>query len=420
MLIAKTESGERIEARVAEKGQNYYCQISGEKVILKKGELKIHHFAHYPGSECVHWESESGLHYSMKYKILEELCESNNVNMIELEYPVYDEFGMLVPDVYAELEDGVKVAFECQISHKHISAILAKTIRYSRMGIHTLWIFSSNELLGTERQYIRLPSMEREVHNIIGDLFVIDNNKFGVLNLVRDGKLKTMFYCKGNFIDKPVLNTRVFNTDISDIALQERKDINLEETNVKIKPLVLKEGESYHLRLREVWLEEDKLYMIVSEPFADSKIYLLAYIPQESMHRVSYELSDGWHLKEKFRNARGMLKKVSDNVITWQREHESDKDTKTRKVFKDLILKDTTCNLLISDFKREPIKSDVKYKSSEHIMSSPSLFIDEDDLSLEIPRMHKAGMSISDMALYCDVSAGVIYDCIRKNNIILE
>lgn len=420
MLIAKTESGERIDARVAEKGQKYYCQISGEEVILKKGEINIHHFAHYPGSECEHWEPESNLHKSMKIKISEELIEYNNVNMIELEYPVYDEFGMLVPDVYAELEDGVKVSFECQISHKTISAILAKTIRYSRMGIHTLWIFSSNELLGVKQQHIRLPSMEREVHNIIGDLFVIDNNKLGVLNLVRDGKLKTMFYCKGTFIDKPVLNIRMLNTDISDIILQERKDINIDDTNVNIKPLVLEEGELYHLRLREVWLEEDKLYMIASEPFDDSKIYLLAYIPQESMHRVSYELSDGWHLKEKFRNARGMLKKVSDNVITWRHEHESNKDTKIRNVFKDLILKDTTCKLLISDFKCEPIKSDVKEKVSEHIMSSPSLFIDEDDLSVEIPHMHKSGMTISDMALYCDVSSGAIYDCIRKNNIILE
>lgn len=422
MLIAKTESGERIDARVADKGHGYYCQVTDEKVILKKGEINIHHFAHYPDSKYVHWENETEEHKSMKSKVLEYIKETNNVIMIELEYPVYDEFGYLVPDVYTELEDEIKVAIECQISHKSISDILAKTIRYSRMGIYTLWLFSSNDLLGYNRQRIRLPSMEREVYNIIGNLFVIENNKFGELELVRDGKLKSMFYCRGIFIDKPVLNVRAFNANLSDVILQERKDINIDGTEVNIKPLILKDGESYQLRLREVWAEDDKLYMIASDPFIDDKVYILGYVSQKSMHRFSYELSDGWHLKERFRNVRGTLRNINGVSIAWKPEYEPYKDTKIINNFKDLNIENATHNLLISEFVYKSAESEVVSNIQEelHISSSSTSYIDEEDLSTEILQMYEAGMSISDMAIYCDVSAGVIYDCIKKNNIVLK
>lgn len=180
MLIAKTESGERIDARVAEKGLRYYCQMCDEKLILKKGDIKIHHFAHYPGANCHTWEPESDIHLSMKATVYNIIKKYNKSKLVEIEYPVLDSLGRIIPDVFIELSNGIRIAVECQVSRKSPYDILYKTYRYSKMGIYTLWIFDANNVVEQKGLHIKLSSMYKEVYSWLNMLFIIERNKVGV------------------------------------------------------------------------------------------------------------------------------------------------------------------------------------------------------------------------------------------------
>jgi hypothetical protein len=52
--LAKDENGVRVDARDAEKGQNYRCPGCHKPLILAKGKVRAHHFKHRAHSPCNH------------------------------------------------------------------------------------------------------------------------------------------------------------------------------------------------------------------------------------------------------------------------------------------------------------------------------------------------------------------------------
>lgn len=184
MLIAKTESGERISAEVAEKGYDkYYCQMCDNKLILRKGDIKIHHFAHYPGVNCDHWwEPETELHMRMKQDICGILEKKESINILEKEYAINHVLGRLIADVYVEFNDGLKIAVECQLSPKSLNEMITKTFIYSDSGIYTLWVTSSLH---------RSKRLEHDIRTIYyGTLYTLSENKLfasrGLLSVGHD------------------------------------------------------------------------------------------------------------------------------------------------------------------------------------------------------------------------------------------
>lgn len=177
MLIAKTVSGERIDARYAEKGYDYYCQMCDKELILKKGSIKIHHFAHYAKDveACHWWEPETETHKQMKLNVYEVISSRDDIELIEMEYAINDALGRLIPDVYIELSGGGKIAVECQVSPKSLDDILTKTIRYSDIDVHSLWIVPS-------RIIKRVPKSLKHFLKLLyrGTLYFLDDNKLSV------------------------------------------------------------------------------------------------------------------------------------------------------------------------------------------------------------------------------------------------
>ena len=113
MLIALNSDEIRVSGSEAQREEEYYCQQCGQRVIQKKGHIKIHHFAHYPGSPpCVWWEPETEEHLLMKQEIIELLKRDNNIILAELEYKLNLNDNILFPDVYLELRDGKRIAVE--------------------------------------------------------------------------------------------------------------------------------------------------------------------------------------------------------------------------------------------------------------------------------------------------------------------
>ena len=65
MLIALTEEKNAIVADNANKGKPYFCQHCDAAVHVKKGPVKIAHFAHFSKNNCS-YPGESEVHLEMK------------------------------------------------------------------------------------------------------------------------------------------------------------------------------------------------------------------------------------------------------------------------------------------------------------------------------------------------------------------
>jgi competence protein CoiA len=81
MLSAYNARGRQVIARDATKTDGpFTCPDCGGEVILKKGEEKVHHFAHVPPFTCSFGVGESQEHRAAKQEIYDAYC-------LRLRYP---------------------------------------------------------------------------------------------------------------------------------------------------------------------------------------------------------------------------------------------------------------------------------------------------------------------------------------------
>jgi competence protein CoiA len=110
----------------------FMCPKCGSETILRKGMIKIHHFAHKPPIACEHGKGESEQHRKCKSEIYNHLSKDTNIPC-ELE----KDLGNVVPDVYIDFGHGKsKYAIEVQINHLTMSSIISRTREYGRLGIY--------------------------------------------------------------------------------------------------------------------------------------------------------------------------------------------------------------------------------------------------------------------------------------------
>lgn len=133
MITAKNEYNKRFVARDAEKDEGpFFCLSCGEMVILRKGAVYKHHFAHKVDSQC-HRSKEGGeseLHLEWKYKLYDEA--------IKLGYDVAIEVpcGPRISDVV--IND--KIILEVQLSPISSLDIVKRTEDTMALGKKTWWL----------------------------------------------------------------------------------------------------------------------------------------------------------------------------------------------------------------------------------------------------------------------------------------
>lgn|GEM_PF-2752298 len=143
MLKAKNKKGEEVLGRNATKTEDYYCPHCQEELVVKKGEIKIHHFAHVAESECPYGAEETETHLRMKEFLFNYYSGKPFVRMAELEYFCHGN----IADVYLEDRKGNSFAIECQCSPIEKPEMINRTKQYSKKGIYTLWIFGARQSL---------------------------------------------------------------------------------------------------------------------------------------------------------------------------------------------------------------------------------------------------------------------------------
>lgn len=112
----------------------FVCPRCQETLVLKKGPIRVHHFAHKPTLYCAFGRPETEAHVKAKQSIYDALVERIDVSDLEMER----DFGVSVADVYFKV-DRVKVAVEIQQSAIGVNDIHQRTINYRHLGIYVLW-----------------------------------------------------------------------------------------------------------------------------------------------------------------------------------------------------------------------------------------------------------------------------------------
>jgi competence CoiA-like predicted nuclease len=179
MLLAYNSQGDKIKAKNGTRNNKYFCPICGEEVILKKGLIKIPHYAHKPDNTCKwdFWEPESDRHREMKQIIMDNIFSINNCTFAEYEYS----FDKYIADVYFEIpynNTTFKVAVECQCSDKTLEDFIEKNNYYTEMGVSVLWVFNfpKNWVKNntTLNDTIRVSSMMWEAHKLYsGQIYLL-------------------------------------------------------------------------------------------------------------------------------------------------------------------------------------------------------------------------------------------------------
>jgi Competence protein CoiA-like family len=137
MLIALLNNA-RIAAAAAERGGEFHCPSCGRALILKKGRVVVHHFAHKPPVLCAWARGETLAHLEAK-RIVYDALTARGVRA-ELEFAVETLPGDRRADVMAWSPKGRMIAIELQ--HTSISAeeIAERSFAYARAGAAQIWI----------------------------------------------------------------------------------------------------------------------------------------------------------------------------------------------------------------------------------------------------------------------------------------
>lgn len=137
----------KVIARAVQKCEHgFSCPSCDGELILRKGNIKVHHFAHKPPYSCSRGEGETEAHRKCKESIYQNLSTRTNVKNLDLEA----DFGEVVADIYAVI-NGAPVAIEVQRSKLSVNEITRRTSIYNKLGINVLWLAIHNDKLANER-----------------------------------------------------------------------------------------------------------------------------------------------------------------------------------------------------------------------------------------------------------------------------
>jgi hypothetical protein len=137
--FAQENNGKIIHIKNALSGVDYYCPECKEKFILKKGDIRQHHFAHNNSSSSCTGTGEGYLHKTFKKMLLNKIIEyikekkpleiiwncyickqNHNFNILNGIYDAKDEYSMEIcrPDIALINENG-KVPIVIEIIDTH-------------------------------------------------------------------------------------------------------------------------------------------------------------------------------------------------------------------------------------------------------------------------------------------------------------
>jgi competence protein CoiA len=160
MLVAYNENGDRCYAKHTERSENpFFCPECNKEVLLKKGEIREHHFAHKPPVDCLYGQGETQEHYAAKNAIYDALFNHSQCRKCAIERRLKG----VRPDISLYIRN-IPVAIEFQRSSTSTEIINQRMNRYRDLGIHVVWLIPHR--LPNENAVIRTKVWERYLHTL--------------------------------------------------------------------------------------------------------------------------------------------------------------------------------------------------------------------------------------------------------------
>jgi len=172
MRVAKGKSGYISALKAELEDGPFRCPECKFEVIVKKGDIYTHHFAHNPGEGCSLGDvsdfqeerfGESEFHRLAKKEIHAALSSYKDVRDLKLERFL----GSVRPDISFYYKN-IPVVIEMQKSAIHDDVIVRRTSEYARRGVYILWVSPFGEADIRDRRLYSLRSWERILHDFYG------------------------------------------------------------------------------------------------------------------------------------------------------------------------------------------------------------------------------------------------------------
>ncbi len=171
-MLTALLNGQTVIAKYCERGEDYKCPHCGQPLTLRRGSVRIAHFAHKKGSVCP-YSTETEAHMQTKMDVYTYFKERGCPTFLEdRRYPD------VRPDVMV-IFNGYKFAFEIQHSNLSLDMIAFRTKKYLNRNIPVCWMLDKDrtkEILSSDT--FRLKAQERYFKGMA----------FGILVGMVDGK----------------------------------------------------------------------------------------------------------------------------------------------------------------------------------------------------------------------------------------
>lgn len=134
MIFAIDKDGKRIHIDSTHVKNDYFCPVCGEKLVLKKGEIRAHHFAHQKSSEC-----SDSWHYDMSiwHMNWQARFPLETQEIVKIKEDQKHRADVLLEDV--------KVVFEFQHSPMTTEEFDDRNSFYNSLGYKVIWIFDLSD-----------------------------------------------------------------------------------------------------------------------------------------------------------------------------------------------------------------------------------------------------------------------------------
>ncbi len=164
MLSAYNAKGRQVIARDVTKADGpFTCPDCQGEVILKKGEEKVHHFAHVPPFACSFGAGESEEHRAAKLEVYDALLPAPEVGWLMIERVVKRPSYKVRLDVSCRVRNRHLLTIELQFSEKQPNELGERTELYTASEIYVLWLLPFPENL-SEGEIYDTKDMERYMH----------------------------------------------------------------------------------------------------------------------------------------------------------------------------------------------------------------------------------------------------------------
>jgi competence protein CoiA len=142
----------KIEATTADRGPHYHCPGCRNEVILKRGRIKIAHFAHKPPVECDWAKGETIEHMQAKLAFCNALSRHYSHVEVEKVIPALPQDRRA--DVFLLNGQNEKCVIEIQHTAISLDDIERRSATYARENIAQLWVvlISPKKLMAGEQR----------------------------------------------------------------------------------------------------------------------------------------------------------------------------------------------------------------------------------------------------------------------------